>query len=56
MALEYLQEGKKVTIVEALDHILSAGTPVPLQNVQMLKEAFEYYHADILEGHKIVDA
>ena len=55
MALEYLQEGKKVTIVEALDHILSAGAPVPLQDVQMLKDAFEYYHAEILEGHRIVE-
>lgn len=55
MALEYLQEGKKVTIVEALDHILSAGAPVPIQNVQMLKDAFEYYQAEILEGHKIVE-
>lgn len=55
MALEYLQEGKKVTIVEALDHILSAGAPVPLQNVQMLKEAFEYYQAEILEGHRIIE-
>ena len=54
-ALEYLQEGKKVTIVEALDHILSAGAPVSLQNVQMLKEAFEYDQAEILEGHRIIE-
>ena len=55
MDLEYLQEGKKVTIAEALDHILSAGASVPLQNVQMLKEAFEYYQAEILEGHRIIE-
>lgn len=55
MALEYLQEGKQVTIVEALDHILSAGAPVPAQNVQMLGDAFEHYHAQILEGHRIVE-
>ncbi len=55
MALEYLQEGKKVTIVEALDHILSAGAPIPIQNVQMLKDAFEHYKAEILEGHRIVE-
>ena len=53
MALEYLQEGKKVTIVEALDHILSAGAPVSLQNVQMLKEAFEYDQAEILEAYEV---
>ncbi len=55
MALEYLQEGKRVAIVEALDHILSAGAPIPLQNVQMLKDAFEYYHADIWESCRITE-
>lgn len=55
MALEYLQEGKQVIIVEALEHILSAGAPIPLQNVQMLKDAFEYYGADIREGCRIIE-
>ena len=55
MALEYLQEGKNVTIVEALPHILSAGAAVPAQNVQMLQEAFAHYHASILEGCRIVE-
>lgn len=55
MALEYLKEGKQVAIVEALDHILSAGAAVPAQNVQYLRDAFEHYGAQILEGHRIVE-
>lgn len=34
----YAQEGKTVTIVEALDDILSAGPPVPESNDQMLRD------------------
>ena len=37
-ALGYAQEGKTVTIVEALPDILSAGLPVPESNEQMLRD------------------
>lgn len=54
MALEYLYEGKDVTIVEALDSILSSGEAVPAPNKQMLEDLFEHYHTDIKTGHKLM--
>lgn len=52
MALEYIHEGKQVTIVEALDNILSAGE-VPFGNKQMLLDAFEYYRVPLLCGCRL---
>ena len=40
-ALGYAQEGKDVTIVEALPKLLSAGIPVPEMNEQMLIDLLE---------------
>ena len=37
-ALGYAQEGKEVTVVEALPDILSAGIPVPEMNDSMLRD------------------
>lgn len=53
MALEYIQQGKNVTIVEALDDIMSAGEAVPMQNKVMLLDAFEHYNTQILRGHRL---
>ncbi|MDF2569606.1 MAG: NADH:flavin oxidoreductase/NADH oxidase, partial [Sporomusa sp.] len=53
MALEYAQEGKEVTIVEALDAILSASIPSPIPNRQMLHDLFEHHNVNILTGHKL---
>jgi len=53
MALEYAQDGKKVTVVEALPRILSAGIPSPIPNGQMIPDLFEYHHVSVLEGHKL---
>ncbi|MBU3202411.1 FAD-dependent oxidoreductase [Clostridium estertheticum] len=53
MALEYIQQGKNVSIVEALDDIMSAGEEVPTQNKQMLLDAFEYYNTQIFRGHRL---
>ncbi|TQI67078.1 FAD-dependent oxidoreductase [Clostridium sp. KNHs216] len=55
MALEYAKEGKKVTVVEALDTILSAGDPVPVPNKQMLEDLFEYHKIELVTGHKLVE-
>lgn len=38
MALDYTQEGKKVTVVEALPKIFSAGIPSPIPNGRMIPE------------------
>lgn len=46
IALGYLQEGKKVTMVEALDEIMKVGD-VPAMNKIMLLDAFEYYNAPV---------
>lgn len=53
MALDYAQEGKSVTVVEALPKILSAGIPSPIPNGQMIPDLFEYHHVNVLEGHKL---
>lgn len=53
LALEYIQKGKDVTIVEAMDAILSSGEGVPVPNKQMLNDYFEHYQTPILTGHKL---
>lgn len=52
IALDYAQEGKTVTVVEALPKILSAGIPSPIPNGQMILDLFEYHHVTVLENHK----
>ncbi len=51
MALEYAQDGKEVTVVEALPKILSAGIPSPIPNGQMIPDLFEHHHVAVLENH-----
>lgn len=53
MALDYAQEGKEVTVVEALPKILSAGIPSPIPNGQMIPDLFEHHHVTVLENHKL---
>lgn len=50
IALDYLKDGREVTIIEAKENILSAGEPIPIMNRQMLTEMFEEYHANIMTG------
>jgi len=53
MALDYAMKGKEVTVVEALDKILTAGIPLPIPNGQMIPDLFEHYHVNVLEGHRL---
>ena len=53
MALEYAQDGKEVTVVEALPKILSAGIPSPIPNGQMIPDLFEHHHVSVLENHRL---
>jgi 2-enoate reductase len=53
MAFEYAAEGKNVTVVEALDDILSVGEAVPLPNSVMLRGLLEYHKVKLLTGRKI---
>lgn len=52
-ALGYAREGKKVTIVEALPDILSAGIPVPESNEQMLRDLLEEAGVAIRTGCRL---
>lgn len=45
--------GKKVTLVEALDDILSSGPAVPQPVNLMLRDLLDYYKVDIKTGHRI---
>ena len=53
MALEYAQDGKEVTVVEALPKILSADIPSPIPNGQMIPDLFEHHHVAVLENHRL---
>lgn len=53
MALEYAQEGREVTVVEALPKILSAGIPSPIPNGQMIPDLFAHHHVNVLEDHRL---
>ena len=53
-ALGYAQEGREVTIVEALPNILSAGVPVPESNQQMLEDLLEEAKVHIRTGSRLV--
>ncbi len=53
MALDYAQDGKEVTVVEALPKILSAGIPSPIPNGQMIPDLFERHHVTVLENHRL---
>lgn len=52
IAYGYAREGKDVTIVEALDQILSLGN-VPGMNKAMLLDAFEFYGTKIYTGTRL---
>ena len=54
MALEYAQEGKEVTVVEALPQILTAGIYVPIPNGQMIGDLFAHYKVQVLTSHRLV--
>ena len=53
MAIEYGMHGKNVTIVEALDDILSSGLPVPMMQDMMCRDLLKHYGVEICTGHKI---
>lgn len=52
IALGYAQEGKSVTIVEALDEIMKVGD-VPAMNKIMLLDAFEHYKTEVLTDTRL---
>ncbi len=54
IAYEYAMEGKNVTLVEALDDILSAGAVVPIMNKWALNDLLEYYKVNIMTNSRLV--
>lgn len=52
-AVDLANHGKKVTLVEALDNILSSDF-VPQQHSMMLKDLIEDRKIDVITGHKLV--
>lgn len=55
IALDEAKKGKKVTVVEALDKLMSSGIPAPYPNQQMIGDLFEHYGVRVLTGHKLVE-
>ncbi len=55
IALECIREGKKVSIIEGLDNILSAGVAVPNPNKTMLIDTFEKEQTPIYTGKLLTE-
>jgi len=53
LALYFANHGKKTTIVEALDDILSSGNPLPPMNEFMLRELLEFNNVSIHVARKL---
>lgn len=53
IALMLAQKGKKITIVEALDDILSAGAPIAIPNDWMLRDLLKYNNITIKTNARI---
>ena len=53
MAIDYAMEGKNVTVVEALDDILSSGAPVPMMQDMMIRDLLKHYKVDVRTGYAI---
>lgn len=47
VALNFVRQGRDVTIVEFLDDILCSGAPTPVMNKMCLKDLFKEHHVDI---------
>ncbi len=56
IALDEAKQGKKVTIVEALDDIMSAGgASAPFPNYQMMCDLLEKYQVEVLTNTKLAE-
>lgn len=54
LAFDYAKNGKEVTIVEALDDILSSGASVPQINKMMINDIIEHYGIEVRKKSKLV--
>lgn len=53
IALDEAMKGKKVTVVEALDKILSSGVPAPLPNSMLINKLFDKYGVKVMTSTKL---
>lgn len=53
LSLHLAQNGKKVTIVEALPDILKSGSPMPPMNEWMLRDLLTFNQVEIVAGAKV---
>lgn len=53
IAYDLAKQGKKVTLVEALDALMAAGMPAPTPNRQFLMESFERYGVEVLTSNRL---
>ena len=53
LALDYAMKGKKVSIVEALPQIISAGGGAPWMNALYMKKALEKYKVELYTGNML---
>ena len=53
IAMDEVMKGRKVTVVEALDHILSTGGQVPLMNKLYIEDMIEHYGINVVTGAKV---
>lgn len=54
LAFDYAKKGKKVTIVEALDDILSSGAAVSSINKMMLNDIIVHYGVKVYKNSRLV--
>lgn len=55
LALDLAQKGKKVTIVEAMNDILTSGIPLPPMNDFMLRDLLAFNHVEIVTNAKLAE-
>ena len=54
LALHLAQNGRNVTIVEALPDILKSGAQLPPMNEFMLRDLLAFHHVEIMAGAKVL--
>ncbi len=54
LAYEYGAAGKEVTLIEALDDILSSGAVVPMMNKMALSDIMEHYNVNVMTSSLLV--
>lgn len=50
IAMDAVNHGKKVTVVEGLNDLMSAGIPVPFNNKDYINDFFRYYGVSVRTG------